>query len=141
MTRRGKAAWRSRDDTKSEPQLRLAWFLFGSGRGNVIVVPFGTGESGIVISDGNLRPVFLSACVIYVGKSVATQERRSADALDAVADRDTRQFIAIPERIFSDARDAIGDRDTRQSIAIIERIFSDARDAVGDRDARQFPAT
>ena len=72
------------------------------------VVMNGSIRKRIVATSANLncRPFLLGAGIVHVGQTGTAEERRIANARDAVGDRDACQSGTAFERILANARDA-----------------------------------
>ena len=94
------------------------------------------GERIVRTSDGNLRPILLRSCIVYIRQTIATPERPVSDTRHAIANRHTRQTIATIERFGADTCHAIANRHTRQTGATRERRVADTRHAVRNHNTR-----
>jgi len=101
--------------------------------GNVIVMNGRFSQVVIAIVDRDLLPFFRRAGVIHI-LQVATIERITANAGDAITESDRGQLGAPSERIIANGDDAITESDGGQLGAISERRIANGGNAVGDSE-------
>ena len=106
-----------------------------------VIIAGGGGETRVVITNADARPIACRATVVDDVQVIATRERRLADARHAIGDYDARQATAKFERISVNVSHATRDRDALKATTTIECTSADARNTIGNCNAHKATTT
>ena len=112
-----------------------------SGLGFAVIVAGGIGETGVVRSNADSRPLLSGTGIINRCKAGATVERIRANTCHAIGNGGACKTVATRERTITNACHAIGNGDAGKARATIECTTANACHAIAKGDAGKALAT